>query len=114
MQAASDLFLGHYINSDGRDFYVRQLRDVKVRPMVEIFSPENMICFARNCGWALARAHARSGDPAIISGYIGKSNAFPNAVAQFADAYLEQNLNDHKRLKASVKEGLIEAAMDQE
>lgn len=114
MQAASDLFLGHYINNDGRDFYVRQLRDIKVRPMVEIFSPENMICFARNCGWALARAHARSGDPAIISGYIGKGSTFPDAVAQFADAYLEQNLKDHKRLKASVKEGLIEAAMDQE
>ncbi len=112
MQAASDLFLGHYINSDGRHFYVRQLRDVKVSPLVEIYSPENMLCYARNCGWALARAHARSGDPAIISGYIGKGDDFPNAVAQFADIYLDQNEKDHERLKDAVKQGLIEITTD--
>ena len=72
MQAASDVFLGHMVGVRGRHFYVRQLRDVKVRPMVEIFTPANMRGFARNCAWALARAHARSGDPAIISGYIGE------------------------------------------
>lgn len=109
MQAASDLFLGHYVGHAGRHFYVRQLRDVKVKPMVEIFKPENMLGFARNCGWALARAHARSGDPAIIAGYIGKSDVFAEAIAEFADKYLEQNLADHAKLVEAIREGEIEA-----
>jgi uncharacterized protein (DUF2252 family) len=111
MQAASDIFLGHYVNHIGRHFYVRQLRDVKVRPMVEIFSPRNMLGFARNCGWALARAHARSGDPAIISGYIGKGKTFAKAIGQFADTYLEQNESDHRSLLQAVKSGVIEATV---
>jgi uncharacterized protein (DUF2252 family) len=109
MQAASDLFLGHYINADGQHYYVRQLRDVKIKPMVEIFSPQNMLGYARNCGWALARAHARSGDPSIIAGYIGKAQVFPNAIAQFADAYLDQNEADHTALMDAIKNGVIEA-----
>lgn len=110
MQAASDIFLGHYVNSEGKDFYVRQLRDVKVRPMVEIFNPSNMLGFARNCGWALARAHARSGDSAIIAGYIGKGKAFANAIGQFADKYVEQNESDHRSLIEAIREGKIEAS----
>lgn len=109
MQAASDLFLGHYIADTGRHFYVRQLRDVKIKPMVEIFSPENMLGYARNCGWALARAHARSGDSAIIAGYIGKGKAFPEAVAEFAVQYARQNENDFAMLKEAIREGIIEA-----
>jgi uncharacterized protein (DUF2252 family) len=114
MQAASDLFLGHYIGESetgvpDRHYYVRQLRDVKVKPMVEIFSPNNMLGFARNCGWALARAHSRSGDPAIIAGYIGKGDALPQAIAQFADAYLDQNTADHKALATAIRDGVVEA-----
>ncbi len=109
MQAASDIFLGHYVSSTGKHFYVRQLRDVKVKPMVEIFTPNNMLGFARNCGWALARAHARSGDPAVIAGYIGKGKVFPEAIGNFADKYLEQNLSDHGKLIEAIREGLIEA-----
>lgn len=109
MQAASDIFLGHYVSSVGRHFYVRQLQDVKVKPMVEIFSPSNMLGFARNCGWALARAHARSGDPAIIAGYIGKGSVFSKAIARFADSYLDQNLADHARLIEAIREGIIDA-----
>jgi hypothetical protein len=109
MQAASDIFLGHYVGDTGRHFYVRQLRDVKVKPPVEIFDPKHMLGFARNCGWALARAHAKSGDPAIIAGYIGKGSVFPNAIAQFADAYMKQNLADHARMGEAIKAGTIEA-----
>lgn len=111
MQAATDVFLGHYIAESGKHFYVRQLRDVKVKPMIEIFNHNNMLGFARNCGWALARAHARSGDPAVIAGYIGKGNVLPKAIAQFADAYREQNLLDHGKLLQAIKESRIEAEM---
>lgn len=109
MQAASDVFLGHMVGVKGRHWYVRQLRDVKVRPLVEVFTPANMRGFARNCGWALARAHARSGDPAIISGYIGGGHVFADAVADFAVAYADQNGRDHARLVEAVRDGTIEA-----
>jgi uncharacterized protein (DUF2252 family) len=109
MQAGHDIFLGHYINKARQHFYVRQLRDVKIRPLVELYSPENMLGYARNCGWALARAHARSGDPAIIAGYIGKGNAFAHAIAQFASAYADQNKSDHSKLIDAIKSGVIEA-----
>jgi hypothetical protein len=77
--------------------------------MIEIFNHNNMMGFARNCGWALARAHARSGDPAIIAGYIGKGNVLPKAIAEFADAYREQNQLDHGKLLQAIKEGRIDA-----
>ena len=109
MQAASDVFLGHMVGVRGRHWYVRQLRDVKVRPMVEVFTPANMRGFARNCGWALARAHSRSGDPAVIAGYIGGGNVFADAISQFAVAYAEQNGRDHARLVEAVRDGTVEA-----
>ena len=109
MQSASDLFLGHCVGDLGRHFYVRQMRDVKVKPMVEIFNPQNMQGFAQNCGWALALAHARSGDPAVIAGYIGKGDIFPAAVAQFADTYFAQNQDDHASLLIAIREGTIDA-----
>lgn len=112
MQAASDLFLGHYINQDNKHFYVRQLRDVKIKPLIEIYSPQNMLGFARNCGWTLARAHARSGDPCIISGYIGKGKTFAKAIGEFANLYLDQNKSDHKKLISAVRSGVIEANPD--
>ncbi len=109
MQAASDLFLGHYVNQNNKHFYVRQLRDVKVKPLIEIYTPKNMLGFARTCGWALARAHARSGDPCIISGYIGKGKTFAKAIAEFANLYLDQNKSDHKKLISAIRSGTIEA-----
>jgi uncharacterized protein (DUF2252 family) len=112
MQAASDLFLGHFVGDSGRHYYVRQLRDVKVRPLVEIFSPANMRGHARNCGWALARAHARSSDPAIIAGYTGKGKVFAEAIAKFAAAYARQNESDYKKLRKAIKEGLIEVIIE--
>ncbi|MBX9721713.1 MAG: DUF2252 domain-containing protein, partial [Candidatus Obscuribacterales bacterium] len=109
MQAASDMFLGHYIGDSDKHYYVRQLRDVKVKPLVEIFSPANMLGFARNCGWALARAHARSGDAAIIAGYIGAGDTLADAIAQFSESYADQNERDHKTLIEAIRDGVLEA-----
>ena len=112
MQTSSDLFLGHMVSSEGRHVYVRQLRDVKVKPMIELYSPANMLNFARYTGWALARAHARSGDAAMLAGYIGKSDVFPHAIAHFAVDYAEQNLRDHAALVAAVRAGRIDAVTE--
>src|SRR5262249_10587093 len=94
-QSASDIFLGWTEGKLGRHFYVRQLRDVKVGVLVELLTPGVMTQYAEICGWALARAHARSGAPAQISGYLGKSDAFDEAIAAFAIAYADQSERDH-------------------
>jgi hypothetical protein len=88
--------------------YVRQLRDVKVKPLIEIFTPQNMLDFARNTAWALARGHARSGDAAVIGGYIGKGSVLADAIAEFAVDYAEQNDRDHAALVAAVRAGRID------
>ena len=113
MQAASDVFLGHFVGIGGGNYYVRQLRDVKVRPMVEIYTPANMADFASTCGGALARAHARSGDPAVLSGYLGKGRALARAIGAFAVKYADQNEADHARLIEAVREGRIEARFEE-
>jgi uncharacterized protein (DUF2252 family) len=109
MQAASDIFLGWTTGEDGRHFYVRQLRDVKIKFRVEAFKASKMLQFADWCGATLARAHARSGEPALISGYLGKSDVFDRAIASFARAYADQCERDHARLAAAVREGKLEA-----
>src|SRR4029077_415221 len=80
MQAASDLFLG-WTTSNARDYDVRQLRDRKETPTIEQLSEEDFTLYVGLCGWALARAHARSGDPALMSGYLGSGDQFDRAVA---------------------------------
>jgi uncharacterized protein (DUF2252 family) len=112
MQTASDIFLGHTIADSGRHCYIRQLRDVKVKPMVEIFNPANMLSYAGNCGWALADAHARSGDAAIIAGYIGKGDVFAEAVYEFSVKYAQQNDADYAALEAAVKDGTVNAQIE--
>jgi uncharacterized protein (DUF2252 family) len=112
MQAASDIFLGWTDGEGGRDFYVRQLRDVKITPMIELMKPRNLVNYARACGWVLARAHARSGDAAVLAGYLGKSETFDDAIATFAIAYADQNERDHAALVAAVRAGRIEARTD--
>jgi len=112
MQAASDVFLGHYVAADGQHMYARQLRDVKVKPMVEIYTARNMLGYARNTGWALARAHARTGDACVISGYIGKGDELVEAIAGFAVDYAAQNQRDHAALLAAVRSGRLEANTD--
>ncbi|HEY9685070.1 MAG TPA: DUF2252 domain-containing protein [Oculatellaceae cyanobacterium] len=112
MQAASDMFLGHAVGKLGRHIYIRQLRDVKIKPMIEIFAPENMVGFAQACGWALARAHARSGDAAVIAGYIGKNAVFARAIAQFATRYADQNELDHAALIEAVRDLRLDVYSD--
>lgn len=109
MQAASDMFLGWCKSNQGHDFYLRQLRDMKVGVNIEDLSTDELRGYSALCGWALARSHARSGDPAMISGYLGKSDSFDLAIANFAVAYANQTERDHQALVAAVKSGQIAA-----
>ena len=113
MQAASDVLIG-WISSEGfdgvpRDFYVRQLWDNKASAAVETFSPKTMRSYAELCGWTLARAHARSGDPIAIASYLGSGDNFDRAMATFAEAYADQNEHDYAALKAAVASGRVTA-----
>ena len=91
MQAASDLFLGWLTTPIGEEYYVRQLRDMKMSIPVEGFSAVRLARYARMCGWTLARAHAKSGDAATISGYLGKSDKFDEAIAEFQKRYAAEH-----------------------
>jgi uncharacterized protein (DUF2252 family) len=106
MQAASDMFLG-WTEQLGRHFYVRQLRDIKIEPLVEIFDSGALADYGEWCGWALARAHAKSGDAATISGYLGNSSRFDDAVSNFAVAYADQNERDYQALLEAIRNGKI-------
>ncbi len=113
-QAASDPFLGWTtgIPGDGageRDYYVRQLRDMKGSMDVPVMDAEQLEYYARMCGWALARAHARTGRATMISGYLGKSEVFDHAIAEFAVAYAQQNERDYQRLVEAVASGRVHA-----
>jgi uncharacterized protein (DUF2252 family) len=107
MQPASDLFLGWVTAPNGRHFYVRQLRDVKIKPLIETLDAEILTIYAKACGTVLARAHAKSGDACMISGYLGKSDQFDEAMANFAVAYADQAERDHAALKAAVRQGKL-------
>ena len=105
MQAASDIFLGWTTGRDGMHFYIRQLRDMKFSvPLVDL-EAKGLANYAAICGWALARAHAKGGDAALISGYLGQSDAFDQALARFAAAYADQTERDHAALVKAVKSG---------
>ena len=113
MQAASDIFLG-WIRTTGldgreRDFYVRQLWDWKVSADVEAMDPETLAAYGRLCGATLARAHARCGDAVAIGAYLGSGEACDRALADFAEAYADQNARDHDALLAAVDAGRVEA-----
>ncbi len=112
MQPASDIFLGWTEGKLGRHYYVRQLRDVKIKFAVETFETARMILFAQCCGYSLALSHARSGEPAIISGYLGKSDIFDKAIAAFSVVYADQNEKDHAALKRGIREGKVEAVVE--
>jgi uncharacterized protein (DUF2252 family) len=110
-QAASDIFLG-WIRGRGeehRDFYWRQLLDVKGSADLEAITAPGLILYGELCGAALARAHARSGDAAMITGYIGTGGAFANAIADFAEAYADQAEKDHAILVQAIKDKRVEA-----
>ena len=114
MQSASDLFLGWTEGIEGRQYYIRQLKDMKIKPIVEIFSPAVMEEFAALCGWTLAHAHARSGESAKLSGYLGKGDAFDNAIADFSVAYADQSERDHEVLMKAVRAGQLEVFVEEE
>ena len=109
MQAASDAFLGWTIGVDGRELYIRQLSDVKIKPVVEIMKPLDLCNYAKACGWALARAHVRSGDAVMLSAYMGKGSAFEDALSAFAVAYADQNERDYAKFIAAIRAGRIKA-----
>ena len=117
MQAASDIFLGWQRNEVGldsqqRDFYVRQLRDWKFSMPIEIMVPRGMRIYGQLCGWTLARAHARSGDRIAIASYLGGADVFDRAITQFAAAYADQNERDHQSVLDAVASGRIIAERD--
>ena len=114
IQEASDIFLGWAKGTLGRHVYVRQLKDRKVGAHTEWFSPGFMVEYAELCGWALAQSHARSGEPAQISGYLGKSDAFDTAIAAFANAYADQSERDHALFKKAVRSGRVAVDMEGE
>ena len=113
MQTASDIFLGWQrvtgIDGERRDFYIRQLRDWKGSAEIERMDPKGMAMYAQMCAWTLARAHARSGDRIAIASYLGKRDVFGNAVADFAEAYADQNERDYQALADAVSSGRIKA-----
>jgi uncharacterized protein (DUF2252 family) len=111
MQAAGDMFLGWATGTGkaGIQLYLRQLSDAKIKPVVEIMKPVNLKGYAGLCGRVLARAHARSADPVVLTGYLGRSTAFEDALAAFGAAYAGQNERDHAALVKAVREGRIEA-----
>jgi uncharacterized protein (DUF2252 family) len=112
MQSVSNIFLGWTEGVKGNQFYIRQMRDMKIKPMVELFEPAVMNLYAETCAWALAGAHARSGDSAKIAGYLGKKDDFDEAVADFSVAYADQNELDYKALVQAVREGRLEAYLE--
>jgi uncharacterized protein (DUF2252 family) len=115
MQATSDIFLGwtHNRGPDGvnRDFYVRQLRDWKLSLPIEQLRPEGLGVYADLCGWTLARGHARSGDRIGIAAYLGRSDRFDQAVADFAETYADQNERDYTAFQDAARTGRVAAIM---
>ena len=110
MQAASDIFLGWTRGVDvQRHFYWRQLRDMKGSALVEAMTPVGLTFYARICGWTLARAHARSGDPVAICEYLGGDDAFDRSITDFSERYADQNEQDFEEFVKAVRSGRIEA-----
>jgi uncharacterized protein (DUF2252 family) len=110
MQAASDIYLGWTKGADvNRHFYWRQLRDMKGSALVEAMIPLGMTYYARICGWTLARAHARSGDPIAIAECLGGGDEFDKSITDFSERYADQNEQDYQEFVKAVRSGRIEA-----
>jgi uncharacterized protein (DUF2252 family) len=112
VQSATDIFVG-WGSLHGKDYYVRQFRDMKIIPTTELIAPV-LVEFATACGETLARAHARTGDPVAIDGYIGKGPKFDAPIREFAQLYADQNDRDHARLAQAIDAGTVEALVDSE
>jgi uncharacterized protein (DUF2252 family) len=105
MQSASDIFLGWTRGPGGRDYYVRQLRDMKLAPTLTTFTPEILLAYGQLCGEALARGHAKSGDATLIAGYLGSGTAFDEAIRDYALAYADQVEKDYDAFQGAVRAG---------
>lgn len=113
MQATGDIFLGWLHNdANGRDYYVRQLRDMKYSADLSKGTPKLLAFYVGLCAHALARAHARTGDPALLVGYMGRSDAFDMALVKFASAYADQIERDHAALRNAIKARRLEARIE--
>jgi uncharacterized protein (DUF2252 family) len=117
MQAAGDSFLGWSgtksgMDGESRHFYVRQLRDWKYSVEIADLAPDGLRLYGELCGWTLARAHARSGDRVAIAAYLGGSDVFDQAIAEFAASYADQNERDHRALAEAAASGRITAVRD--
>jgi uncharacterized protein (DUF2252 family) len=112
MQAATDIFLGWTTVKNGRHFYFRQLRDVKISAIIEGWDVELLASYGRLCAWALARAHARSGDAGLIAGYMGTSSIFDEAICEFAVEYADQAQRDYQAFVKAVRQGRLEAVTE--
>jgi uncharacterized protein (DUF2252 family) len=110
MQSASDIFLGWTKGvQDDRFYYWRQLRDMKASAVVETMTPITMTLYARMCGWTLAHAHARSGDPVALAAYLGDDDAADRAITDFSARYADQNDRDYRAFVRAVDDGRIDA-----
>jgi uncharacterized protein (DUF2252 family) len=114
MQSASDIFLGWTEGQADRHFYVRQLKDMKIKPQVELFTASVMNQYAGLCGRTLAHAHARSCQPAIITGYLGESEKFDRAIADFSITYADQCEQDYQALTQAVLDGKLEVFIEEQ
>ncbi len=112
MQSASDSFLGWTQSHRGRHFYVRQLRDVKISVDIDGMDDDILRRYAEACGWALARAHARSGDAAMIASYMGSSRTFDEAICDFAGDYADQAECDHQAFVKAIRDGRVKAVVE--
>ena len=112
MQAASDVFLGWTRGEHGRDFYIRQLRDMKMSAIIEDWDTGLLRQYGRMCAHALARAHARSGDAAMIAGYMGSGQTFDDAITEFATDYSVQNRSDFRAFVKAIRDGRIRAVIE--
>lgn len=113
MQSSSDIFLGWTSSKSGRQYYVRQLRNAKIKFEIDRFDASHMIQFAEHCGATLARAHARTGEPATISGYLGKSDTFDRAIADFSMAYADQAERDYESFVKAIRQGRLAALVEE-
>jgi hypothetical protein len=124
-QAAHDPFLGwtsgigtggvgsSALGEAAKEYYVRQLRDMKGSMSVDLMDQHQLAYYGRLCGWALARGHARTGRAALIAGYLGSGPSFDHAVADFALAYADQNHADYGRLKEAISSARVQATVGQ-
>src|SRR4029077_3428033 len=107
MQSTPDIFLGWSRGPGGRDFYFRQLWDMKGSVDITSLAPVGLAGYGGLCGWALARAHARSGDAVAIAAYLGTSDTFDGAIADFSEAYADQNERDYRAYRDAISAGRV-------